>query len=159
MADNPSAAEDAAAMKRHADTLADAVEAALGPWVTAAVAARHPGPVSGDVESATTEAADRARIDVGTRLRELLALDIDDQWTNPLAIIRTAVTYPTTVLAEAGVAPVERDATDVRLNPDDVYALSPASFGDLGEAVHEPGLVWGAAKAHLHLRRRREEAE
>jgi len=31
-----------------------------------------------------------------------------------------------------------------------------ASFADLGPAVQEAALAWGAAKAHVHLRRRRE---
>ena len=35
--------------------------------------------------------------------------------------------------------------------PDDVYDLSPATFADVDPALHEPGLVWGAAKAHVHL--------
>ncbi len=30
------------------------------------------------------------------------------------------------------------------------------SFADLDPALHEPGLVWGAAKAHVFLRHRRE---
>ena len=32
--------------------------------------------------------------------------------------------------------------------------LSPGAFSDFGEAAHEAGLLWGAAKAHLHLRQR-----
>ena len=42
-----------------------------------------------------------------------------------------------------------------RAFPDDVYDLAPASFADVDPALHEPGLVWGAAKAHVHLARRR----
>jgi hypothetical protein len=38
-----------------------------------------------------------------------------------------------------------------------VYDLTPASFADVDPALHEPGLVWGAAKAHVHLARRRRE--
>ena len=155
--DGPTVEDDAAALARYADDLATAVEAAIGPWVVAAVNARHPGPSTPELEAAVTDAAARALADVGPRLRALLALDIDEQWTNPLAVLRSAVVHPTAVLADAGVAPVHRDATDERINPEDVYALAPATFADLGEAVHEPGLVWGAAKAHLHLRRRREE--
>ncbi len=151
------ATTDEAKFQRYASDLLAAVEAALGPWVIAAVEERHPAPLPSDVEAAAATAAQAAVDDVGPRLADLLALDIDEQWTNPLAIIRRAVVYPTAVLAEAGVAPVVRDATEARINPDDVYALSPAAFGDLGPAVHEPGLVWGAAKAHLHLSRRRRE--
>jgi hypothetical protein len=49
---------------------------------------------------------------------------------------------------------VERDDAEARLHPDDVYGLVPAAFADLGPEVHDAGLVWGAAKAHVHLRRR-----
>lgn len=162
MADKPviedqSATSDEAKFQGYAADLLAAVEGALGPWVVEAIHHRHPGPLPPEVEVAAAEAAQAAVDDVGTRLAELLALDIDEQWTNPLAIIRSAVRYPTAVLADAGVAPLARDATDARMHPDDVYALAPAAFGDLGEAVHEPGLVWGAAKAHLHLSRRRGE--
>ena len=101
------------------------------------------------------EAVAAAVADIGHKLRELLALDPDEQWTNPLSIIRQAAAYPTAVLSWAGVAPVERDATDVRLYPDDLYWLVPAAFADLGTEVHERGLIWGAAKAHVHLLRHR----
>jgi hypothetical protein len=62
------------------------------------------------------------------------------------------------VLVEAGVAPVRRDPHAERLFPDDVYDLAPAAFADLDPSVHEPGLVWGAAKAHVVLARRRRSA-
>jgi hypothetical protein len=58
------------------------------------------------------------------------------------------------VLREAGARPVARDAQAQRHFPDDLYDLTPASFADIDPALHEPGLVWGAAKAHVHLRRR-----
>lgn len=137
--------------------LIDAVEEAIGPWVSQAVARRHPGPLPDEVIEAAHQAGLQARAEVGERLRQLLALDIDDQWTNPLSVIRTVVRYPTQVLAVAGVPPIDRDRESTGLNPDDVYDLVPAAFADLGPEVHEPGLVWGAAKAHLHLHRRRDE--
>ncbi len=88
-------------------------------------------------------------------LRTLLATDVDAQRANPLAILRQAVRYPNEVLAAAGVPAVRRDAHAERLFPDDAYDLGPAAFGDLHPSVHEPGLVWGAAKAHVILARRR----
>ena len=88
------------------------------------------------------------------RIRTLLSMDLDEQATNPLALLRSAVRYPTEVLAAHGVPPVDRDEFAVRAFPDDVYDLSPASFGDVHPDLHEPGLVWGAAKAHVHLQRR-----
>ncbi|RMH87250.1 MAG: class I SAM-dependent methyltransferase [Actinomyces sp.] len=42
---------------------------------------------------------------------------------------------------------------DSRLLPDDVHALGPATFAELGPEVAEAAVVWGAAKAHLHRRR------
>ncbi len=55
------------------------------------------------------------------------------------------------VLVEQGV-----DAPGaVRAFPDDPFDLSPATFGDIDERLAEPGLRWGAAKAYVHLARRR----
>jgi hypothetical protein len=59
------------------------------------------------------------------------------------------------VLRAAGVPPVRRDEFAEHAFPDDVYDLAPASFADVDPSLHEPGLVWGAAKAHVHLSRRR----
>ncbi|MEO7555966.1 MAG: hypothetical protein ABIV94_05100, partial [Acidimicrobiales bacterium] len=73
-------------------------------------------------------------------------------------LLRRAVRYPTAVLAAAGVPPVVRDAFAERAFPDDDYGLTPATFADVDPALHEPGLAWGAAKAHVHLSRRRTEA-
>jgi hypothetical protein len=50
---------------------------------------------------------------------------------------------------------VARDEFQIRNFPDDDYDLTPAAFADVDPAHHEPGLVWGAAKAHVHLARRR----
>ena len=143
-------------LRRYGEELTDAVEAAIGPWVAAAVRSRLGRPPDPAIIDAADAAADAARRQVTGALRALTALDIDDQWTNPLAIIRSATAHPTAVLRSAGVAPVDRDVHDARINPDDVYALAPAAFADLGERVHDAGLRWGAAKAHVHLERRKE---
>lgn len=157
-ADDPA---DLAALDRHASTLLGAVEAALGPWVRRIVVERWeawrrepaPAPV---VERAHVAAA-AAEAEVLPALRDLLALDVDEQWTNPLAVIRRAVAHATGALEDAGVPPVVRDDHAARLFPDDRYDLVPGAFSDLDPSVHEPGLVWGAAKAHVVLRRRRAE--
>jgi hypothetical protein len=87
-------------------------------------------------------------------VRTLLAADIDEQVTTPLAIIRSAaVRYPTSVLRRAGVAPVVRDPFAAAAFPDDIYDLSPASFADLSADLVDPGMAWGAAKAFVHKRR------
>lgn len=151
--------EGHAALARYGEALTAAVEAALGPWMAAAVESRLPavlGPGQrADVDRALADATHQAVADVGGKLRQLLALDLEDQWTNPLSIIRQAVAYPTALLAGAGALPVERDQTDAALHPDDVYGLVPLAFADLGPEVHERGMEWGAAKAHVHLTRRR----
>lgn len=138
-----------------------AVAAALGPWVREAVRRRveerSGAPPPPAVVAAADEAARRAELEVLPRLAALLAADVDDQASTPLAVLRSAVAYPTAVLAEAGVPPVVRDELAERVFPDDVYDLTPGSFADLSPALAEPGLRWGAAKAFVVLRRRRAE--
>jgi hypothetical protein len=90
-------------------------------------------------------------------LRQLLAADVDDQRTNPMAVLRGAVRYPTRVLQAAGVPAVVRDEFAERAFPDDLYDLAPATWADIDPALHEPGLTWSAAKAHTVLARRRAE--
>jgi hypothetical protein len=91
--------------------------------------------------------------DLGPSISQLLAADIDDQHTTPLALLRGAVRYPTAVLRDAGVPAVERDRFAEDAFPDDVYDLTPATFADLDPALTEAGLAWGAAKAWEHTRR------
>jgi hypothetical protein len=136
----------------HATALADAIVAAIPGWVERSVARRMPGPHP-EVADAVREAGRRAAVEVGVEIRTLLQADIDEQWTTPLALLRTAVRYPTEVLAAAGVPPVERDPIQARLLPGDIYDLSPANFADVDPSLAEPGIVWGAAKALAHRRR------
>lgn len=152
---------DLATLAAHAAALADGIEAALPGWVRASVADRHaaarPGPLPPEVEQAAREAGEEAARRVGPAVRALLARDVDDQPTGPLALVRGAVRYPTEVLAAAGVPPVVRDEVAERINPDDTYDLAPAAFADVHPDLHGPGIVWGAAKAHVVLARRRRE--
>ncbi len=138
--------------------LADGVEAALPGWVQRSVARimlAYQGGVPAEVSEAAAAAGEQARAEVGGRLRDLLGRDVDDQHTNPLAVLRAAVRYPTTVLEAAGVPPVVRDDFAERAFPDDLYDLSPATWRDVDESLHEPGLVWGVWKAKTVLDRRR----
>jgi hypothetical protein len=142
----------------HATALADAAVAALPRWVERSVlrilAAWRPGEAApAEVVEAAGAAGARAAVEVGAELRALLAADIDNQRTTPLALLRGAVRYPTEVLRAAGVPEVERDPIQVRLLPDDPYDLSPATFTDVDPSLAEPGMVWGAAKALAHRRR------
>jgi hypothetical protein len=155
---------DDEAFAAHGRRLAEAVEQALPGWVRRSVQrAARAGlqPAGGDdgfaadlrAAAAAAEAGHRAAAEVGTELRALLALDVDQQRVNPMTLLRAAVRYPTAVLRDAGVAPPARDPFAERSFPDDPYDLTPATFGDVDPDLAEPGLVWGAAKAHVHLRR------
>lgn len=139
-------------MEPHATALADAIVAALPGWVERSVA-RYVDVADPAVADATRQAGRRAAEDVGAQVRALLRADIDEQRTTPLSLLRGAVRYPTAVLRDAGVPPVDRDPIQVRLLPEDLYDLSPASFADVDPTLAEPGMVWGAAKALAHRRR------
>lgn len=132
-----------------AKALADAVDAALPGWVEAAVAAR----LGGQPPPEAVQAGARARADLVPRLRSLLAADVDEQRTTPLAILREAVRYPTDVLRALGAPSVERDDYARERFPDDDYGLTPATFADFGPEVGEAGIAWGAAKAWVHKER------
>ena len=146
-------------LREHGRALADAIDAAIAGWVARSVEARWrawKGTEADHDLRATAEAAgERARADIGIALRALVDQDVDAQRVNPLAIVRRAVAYPTDVLRSTGMPPVVRDEFDERAFPEDVYGLTPATFADIDPALHEPGVVWGAAKAHAHLVRRR----
>jgi len=141
----------------YATALADGIEAALPGWVERCVAQimmAWAGSVPPEVASAAQSAGREAATAVAPRVRALLAADIDEQRTTPLAILRAAaVRYPTDVLAQAGVPEVVRDRAAEELFPDDVYDLVPASFTDLDPELADVGLRWGAAKAFEHKRR------
>jgi hypothetical protein len=145
---------DEARLREYARRLADAIDEVLPSWVVRSVerftsdAAR--------LEDARV-AGEEARADVGASTRALLELDIDAQTETPLGLLRQAVRYPTAILRAAGVPPVSRDAFAARAFPEDIYGLGPATFADVDPSLHEPGIEWGAAKAHVHLTRRRAE--
>ena len=94
-----------------------------------------------------------AQAEVGTDIKALLDADIDDQQSTPLAILRSAVTYPTAVLKDLGVPPIDRDPFAERVFPADIYGLTPASLADLDPGLSDIGIAWGAAKAMEHKRR------
>jgi hypothetical protein len=150
--------ETAVALAEHAQALADGIEAVLDKWVVRCVVqlvTAWSGSVDPEVRSAAKEAGERCRLEVGSEVRTLLLADIDAQRGTPLAILRRAVSYPTEVLAGAGVPHVVRDSFAERMFPDDVYGLAPASFSDVDPSLSELGITWGAAKAFEHKRRHR----
>ncbi len=112
------------------------------------------GAVPEDVSTAARSAGERARADVAPRIRSLLDADVDEQVTTPLAILRSvAVRYPTEVLRDAGVPPVQRDEFVEEVFPEDIYDLAPAAFTDLDADLGDVAIAWGAAKAFEHKRR------
>jgi hypothetical protein len=151
---------DADALARYAATLADGIEAAIPGWIDRLVRGVLDDQgiaVDGGLAGGIAEAGRQAQAEGARRVRALLATDIDAQRGNPLSVLRALVPHATAVLRHAGAQPVSRDEFSERSFPDDVYDLTPASFADVDPALHEPGLVWGAAKAHVHLARRRRE--
>ncbi|MGQ0744737.1 MAG: hypothetical protein ACT4OS_10475 [Acidimicrobiales bacterium] len=140
----PSSADGLAAL------LLAGAAAALGPWVVASVhrtwrAGGSEPPV--ELMAEAERARQAAVAEVIPDLAALLALPVGDQAETPLALIRRATAYPTLVLARAGLAPVDRDPDRRRLFPDDLYDLSPATFGDLDPDLGPVALAWGAWKA------------
>ncbi len=149
--------DEEATLKDLAAELADAFARSLAPWVLRAIELRHSGPLPAEVASDAAAAAAEASTRIATEIRELLETDIDSQWTSPLALARQVVPLVTAVLSRAGVAPVPRDADAKRLHPGDMYDITPGTFLDFGSDVHEHGISWGAAKAFVHLNRRKAE--
>lgn len=142
--------DDLAMYARISSRLVDVASRSLEGWVVSAVTRFRP-----DLSAEAAEAGRRCRDEVVAELDALLALDIDAQPTTPLVVLRRASRFPTQVLEAAGVAAPRRDPFDERANPDDHYDLGIATWSDLGPEMAEAGVMWGAAKAHLHLRRHR----
>jgi hypothetical protein len=144
----------------YATALGSAVEAALPRWVERSVErilVAYRGAITDDERAEARRAGDAATTETMPALHRLLTTDVDEQRTNPLALLRGAVRYPTRVLQAAGVPPVVRDEFAERAFPADLYDLTPATWADVDPALHEPGLTWSAAKAHMVLARRRAE--
>jgi hypothetical protein len=111
------------------------------------------GDVPVEVQRAAEQAARLAQSETGAAVRALLESDISQQRSTPLALLRQAVRYPTAVLRQAGAPPVPRDRFAQQAFPDDLYDLSPATWGDVDPDLTELGIAWGAAKAFEHRRR------
>lgn len=150
------------ALARYGKELAEGIEAHIAAWVVRSVEQRMTewsGRMPDQLRALAEAAGERARATVGAEAAEMLSLDIDQQRVPPLQILRQAVVHPTGVLEAAGVPHVVRDDIDEAMFPDDVYALAPASFADIDPSLHDPGLAWGAAKAYVHLARRRADGQ
>jgi hypothetical protein len=134
--------------------LAAAVDRVLPGWVVRSVQRFRT-----DLDRQAAAAGEEARKEIGARMRRLLETDLDQQRSNPLAILRTATRYPTQVLAAAGVPGVIREPFAVEAFPQDIYNLSPATWSDIDPALPDYGIAWSAWKAHEFLRRRRAEGK
>lgn len=137
--------------------LADRLEMAVPGWIerlgVSRIAAAGRG-ASAQEREALRRAGEDVVDSIGSRLRAVLMADVDAGAGSPLAVLRTGLGPATETLRAMGVPPVARDEFAVDHFPDDVYDLSPASFADIDESLVEPGVVWGATRAHVHLRRR-----
>ena len=142
---------DEAKLAEYSSALAAQLRADLPGWVERGVSSR----TDIDLSEPARRAGAAAAAEVGDQIGALLDTDIDQQRSTPLALLRGAVKYPTAVLSGAGVPETVRDDFSRSRFPDDVYDLCPTSFADLSEAAAEAGICWGAAKAHVHLSRRR----
>jgi hypothetical protein len=114
---------------------------------------------TGDAGVLITDAGDRARVFVDDRLGTLLNADIDRQRSTPLSVFRDAARFPVEVLHQLGAQPVQRVDVERWASPNDPFGVTPATLADVGEAVQEAGIMWGAAKAAIHLQRRRDEGQ
>ena len=151
-----SLADDERTLAAHAATLGSAIDANLDAWVERVIVDRVPmltpalrdeiGVVTGGVRSI-----------VAGPLRDALEADVDDRRGSPLDALRSGIGPITALLERQGVPTPQRDEMDVRIFPDDHYGVAPANFADIDPSLQEPGIVWGAARAHVHLRRRREQ--
>lgn len=151
--EGPSLADDEEQLATYGRALVDQIAIVGFDWLVRLVDLRVPGLAAASESQAVLR---DGAAEVVAELRTLLAADLASQQTGPLDLLRRAVRHPTQVLAQAGAEPVARDEFAIRNFPGDVYNLSPGSFAEVDPSLHEPGLLWGAAKAHVHLRRRRE---
>ncbi len=153
-AESPTLADDEASLAAYGAALGDAFERISVSWFVRLVEELLPGAAAAHDAASQLEAAAQ---DTVAGLRALLTADIVRQQVGPLEVLRRSVVGAPTQVLRAAKAPVAiRDKFAQSNFPDDVYGLTPASFGDVDPTLHEPGLVWGAAKAHVHLRRRRD---
>lgn len=124
--------------------------------VDAVATAQGLGPIDNDRLTAIGREVGRF---IDDELGRLLTADIDAQRTTPLSVFRAAVAIPTALLEALGARPVRRGAPQSWEVADDPYGLAPSNLAEVGDGVHQAGMMWGASKAGLHLQRRRDGAQ
>lgn len=149
---------EAELLASHASALLDGLRINVERWAVNHLVSRSPASAHKRVQEGADRITDQVRNSVLLDLESLLSADIDHQWTSPLEIVRTLVGPITVELQSLGVPTPRRDGNSVALHPDDLYNIAPATFADVHPSLHDVGLAWGAAKAHVHLRRHRERA-
>lgn len=147
--DGPEGQTPGALLAQAGLALGEAILDALAPWAEWQAVRLGGAALSADGRRAGEEIANVA----APLLAALLAADVDSQRGTPLTILRKVHLPLTEMLRSRGVAPALRDPADVAAQPDDVFALVPRSFSDLGPEVHEAGLRWGVTKAFAHRAR------
>ena len=139
--------------------LAAAIAGAYPGWLERDLTTRLAVLDSAAARDAVSAAARLAAEELDRELAKLLAADVDAQRANPLQVIREVTARAAQVLDRLGVPAAARDAVEARAMPEDRHGLGPLAWRDLGDDVHEAGIVWGAWKAATVLSRRRAEGK
>jgi hypothetical protein len=158
-ASNPSSVPEPIDPSVYGLALADVVKAAVPDFVVRVVQDRSvafANPIDpASFEVALAQLAQEVTAALDPTLRAFLTSDVDTQRTTPLTIIRNHMAPVTELLRSVQCAHADRDPFDESAFPFDVFAVGPHAWADFGEAVHEAGLRWGAAKAMAHRQRHR----
>ena len=147
-------------LEEHPRALFEAVSAVFRGWLRerAVCITGAAGRTLTAIEEKNLDAVVESAVDRGRdALCALLATDVDEQRSNPLQVLRSATLPVTEFLMSLGVPAVKRDEFESRAMPDDVFAIGPLAWVDMGGDVHECGITWGAWKAATVLTRRRGE--
>lgn len=115
------------------------------------------GTIHPELELAQSQLVSAVTADVKRNLADLLATDVDIQNINPLQVLRDSTKVVADAMLKVGIPLPQRDQFEVRAMPNDIYAIGPLTWRDLGEDVHDAGITWGAWKAAVILSRRRDE--
>jgi len=156
MSPEPTLADDERQLAAYADELYAAVVDAIPGWVRRLTTERAAAGGASVDPAALDDVSAETRDVVVPELGRILNADVDHGAGSPLAAVRSGVGPMTALLEQVGAAKPPRDEFVANAFPDDPYDLGPAAFSDIDPGLHEPGLIWGAARAHVHLRRRRE---
>jgi hypothetical protein len=148
----PTLADDEARLAEIAAELEATLIGAVPVWLRRMATEVSPDVDPGALEDAIGETME----ELAPEISRVLRADVDAGAGNPLATVRAATGRVTDLLVRSGAPVPRRDDFDAQAFPDDVFGFGPAAFADIDPSLHERGLMWGAARAHVHLRRRRE---